>query len=559
MADAATFEIIITALDKATANLNRIHANIEGFVSPIGNVGSALENLGQASGLAQLGEKVEGLGAKFMGLGQAAGALAGPLSLALGGLSIAGIIGVAKHAADYGAELYVASEKTGVAVEQLARLHYVADENGASTQELDKGLAHLNKTIGDVATGHNKQALDTFRHLGIDIHDSTGHLRTAASVWGDLAEAIQKNENATVRERIVTDAFGARMGANLIPMLELGRDRTDELGDEFDQLHGKMTQQMAKDAKEASDNWKRVSAALEGVGNAIGNALLPMITPALDWVEKFASANRDLAASLAIAGAGFLGAALLIGPLTSGFVAIVGIAGSLTGIFATAIIGVVGFLGDLVVALNLGFGAFAAFDLALDANPIGLIVIAVAALAAAAYELYEHWEPVEDFFVGLWDDVKGAFKWAYDNILPLIPGGQMVHDIFSNWDHVAPYFDRIWKEIVAIFEKAYDKIAPIITALKWFSGVSEAEWVGGLFEDTAAHGKAILAHDNPAAASHVASAPAIQFAGSGAGAGRDGQVHIMVDFANQPPGTQTKTEASGGLLGQLDVGHSWAF
>lgn len=46
----------------------------------------------------------------------------------------------------------------------------------------------------------------------------------------------------------------------------------------------------------------------------------------------------------------------------------------------------------------------------MDANPIGLVVIAVAALALGVVELIKHWSQVSAFFKGLWSDVTHIFS-----------------------------------------------------------------------------------------------------------------------------------------------------
>jgi hypothetical protein len=42
-------------------------------------------------------------------------------------------------------------------------------------------------------------------------------------------------------------------------------------------------------------------------------------------------------------------------------------------------------------------------NLAMDANPIGLAIAGIATLAVAAYEIYEHWGAIKNFFKGIWD------------------------------------------------------------------------------------------------------------------------------------------------------------
>ena len=58
-----------------------------------------------------------------------------------------------------------------------------------------------------------------------------------------------------------------------------------------------------------------------------------------------------------------------------------------------------------------------ALKVAILSNPI---VIAIAAIVVGAALIYEYWEPIKGFFVGLWDTITGAFKTAIDWILEQI-------------------------------------------------------------------------------------------------------------------------------------------
>ena len=66
---------------------------------------------------------------------------------------------------------------------------------------------------------------------------------------------------------------------------------------------------------------------------------------------------------------------------------------------AVTIGGVVRILGVFKTATQVATAAQWLLNAALDANPIGLTIIAVAALAAAVYEIYQHWAGIAGFFV----------------------------------------------------------------------------------------------------------------------------------------------------------------
>jgi TP901 family phage tail tape measure protein len=62
-----------------------------------------------------------------------------------------------------------------------------------------------------------------------------------------------------------------------------------------------------------------------------------------------------------------------------------------------------------------------ALNLAMNANPLGLIVAAVAALAAGAYLVIKNWDAIVGFFTDLWDQVTAIFRKAIDFITGWMP------------------------------------------------------------------------------------------------------------------------------------------
>ncbi len=85
------------------------------------------------------------------------------------------------------------------------------------------------------------------------------------------------------------------------------------------------------------------------------------------------------------------------------------------------------------------------WNAALLANPIGLTVAAVVAAAAliggAAYLIYKHWEPIKDFFAGLWEWVVDAAKGVGLAIVDAIAGGLGAGPLVRA---VGSMFGKVW-------------------------------------------------------------------------------------------------------------------
>ena len=62
-----------------------------------------------------------------------------------------------------------------------------------------------------------------------------------------------------------------------------------------------------------------------------------------------------------------------------------------------------------------------AWNIALNANPIGLVIAGVAALAGGAYLLYKNWDAVTTWFGGVWEWLMGKIR-PVTGLLSKIPG-----------------------------------------------------------------------------------------------------------------------------------------
>ena len=119
-------------------------------------------------------------------------------------------------------------------------------------------------------------------------------------------------------------------------------------------------------------------------------------------------------------------------------------------------------------------------DVAMDANPIGAIVIAMALLAAGIYEVVKHWKDFRQWGLDAWHAVSGA----------AVVAGHFIEHVFDDIKHdVADAMDAVRETIVRAghdIEAAWDKIVKVTEDL-WHREVSfwKSIWhdVTGFAED----------------------------------------------------------------------------
>lgn len=190
----------------------------------------------------------------------------------------AGLIAATKAAADYGDQLDAMSQRTGVAVEDLAKLQYAAQLSDTSAEALGKGLTVLSTLMAGAAAGAaGSSAL--FEKYGIALRNSDGSVRGSSDVLGDLAEVFSNLPDGVQRTALAVEFFGKKVGPELIPLLLNGRDGLKALGDEAERLGLVMSKEQTAAAAAFNDNLDRLAALSKSTGIAIGNELIP-------WVNK---------------------------------------------------------------------------------------------------------------------------------------------------------------------------------------------------------------------------------------------------------------------------------
>lgn len=151
-----------------------------------------------------------------------------------------------------------------------------------------------------------------------------------------------------------------------------------------------------------------------------------------------------------------------------------GIVGPILVLIAKALADNMQWIGPLIIGLGLWAAAQWVLNAALDANPIGLVVLALAALVAAVALVITNWDTIVAFFKGIWDAV---WKWTSDRITDIR------NFIVSTWNQIYKWFsDRltaikdffvgIWNDIVSFFEGIGSKIASAASSvIDWFAAL----------------------------------------------------------------------------------------
>lgn len=172
----------------------------------------------------------------------------------------------------------------------------------------------------------------------------------------------------------------------------------------------------------------QVGAVVSQVLTAALAAVAPLLPPLLDAFSQLATQALPLVT----------GAIMFLAPVLLNM--------------ATFIQQNIDWIGPLAIALGVLTAAQWLLNIAMDANPIGLVILAIGALIAIVAVIITYWGPISDFFANLWNTV---WKWTSDRITDIW------NFIVSVWGNIVSFFTGLGSKISTAFNTVIDFFAAL--------------------------------------------------------------------------------------------------
>ena len=248
-----------------------------------------------------------------------------------------------------------------------------------------KALDELGISLSD-ATKAQEEAHAAIRSLGIEMSNTKGP-KTMLQIIKELREKLNqldKRERLDLAQKI----FGVNAASGWLNVLDAPIEKFAELVNEMDKCDG----ESARLAKTMTDNtvgaFTKLQSATEGIALAVGSVFLPPLAEAGLVLSDYATV---------------IGAAAEKHPVLIKTVGAIGV--TMAGTALAVKLASVGYAAYQVAAAAATAGTWA-FNTALLANPIGLVVVGIAGLIAAGYMLYKNWDTVSTGLVNGWNWIK---------------------------------------------------------------------------------------------------------------------------------------------------------
>lgn len=260
------------------------------------------------------------------------------------------------------------TRQTGLDTQTASEWVSLTRERGISAKQLTTSFTALNKQIVKAGQG-SKTSSKLLAQMGVPM-DVIAKGDTASAL-GYVADAMSKMTDPAMRSAYAQTLFG-RSGQALLPILMQGRQGVADLLAEQKSYGNYLTDKSIKQSQDVIKQQREMEQALSGVKVQLGQALLPVLVTfgkVLVSIARFLRPITSNATALTI----------VIGAVTA---AVIGL--------KTAIVVLEHWEAIAKVATALWTAAQWLLNVALDANPIGAVVIAITALVAAVYLAYKH-------------------------------------------------------------------------------------------------------------------------------------------------------------------------
>lgn len=369
---------------------------------------------------------------------------------------------------------------TAAAGDFLDILNKAAQDTGTDVNKLTQDMTANATALREMGLGYNTAAgfLAQLNKNGVDASSVMAGLKTAlknatkdgksmGQAMQSLMGKIKGAKSETKAMQIASELFGNKAGPAMAKAIREGRLSFDEFSNAVQDAAGSVDRTF-EETLDPIDQFKTTLNELKIVGADLVNAAAPLIKSLAEGLKNAVSGLRAAWEGLSpmmqetiikIAGiAAAIGPVLAIGgKLVSGIGALMGLAPQLVSAFTA-----------VKTALSAVWAVMAA-------NPIGLIIAAVAALVAGFIYCWNKFEGFRNFWISAWEAIKAGTSAAIDWVRNAL---QNLGEFFSNLGRNALQWGRdliqnFINGIKQMWENAKNTVRNFAQMIKDFLGFSE--------------------------------------------------------------------------------------
>jgi len=202
----------------------------------------------------------------------------------------ASIYKIGSSSAEAGGKIQDLADRLGLTAEEVQRYDYIAMQSGLTTEELAKSIAKSRDAIGTALAGTSNTATQALQTLFGDLSQIP---KESEAGFSAIIEKLSQVEDSTLQAYYANEIFGERLATNLIPMINNGTVKLDQLNKEFESL-GYLTNQEVQQLADLDDDFNKITKKITNLAGILGISLLPIIELVISLLEPVVSLLQQI-------------------------------------------------------------------------------------------------------------------------------------------------------------------------------------------------------------------------------------------------------------------------
>lgn len=321
-----------------------------------------------------------------------------------------------KDSAAYADNILTLSTNTGIAAETLQEYQYMAELTDTSLETITGSMAKLIRNMQNAKNGTGNAAA-AFAAMGVSVTDANGELRDNEEVFTEVIDKLGKMSNETQRDAYAMDIFG-KSAQDLNSLIAVGKDGIAAFAKEAHDMGYVLDEETLASLGAVDDALVRLDNFMTMIKNTIGAALAPAVTELADELQEWAQSVdwEQVGQDVAEVGGAIKDFVMFV--LENGSEILTVISGVGAGFATWKVVGlitsIVGAIKGFIGAAEGASIAQAALNAVMAANPIGIVVTAIAALVAAFITAYKTNDEFRAKVDAAWDAIKSKIQAVTD-------------------------------------------------------------------------------------------------------------------------------------------------
>lgn len=328
----------------------------------------------------------------------------------------------------------------GYSINDAALYMGVMANNGI---EADKAANSLKTGLARLVSPA-KQGAEMMEKLGISVTNADGSMKDSITIQKELHDAFSKLSES---EQIAAASaiFGKNQMAPWLALINTAPAEVDELSNSLSNCAG-TTDEMANAMMSGfGGSIEQLKSSLDVLMTMLGKTLSEFLVPIiqsissfLNWLNSLDAGTRKIIVTIGMVIAAAGPVLIFIGKVTQGVGALMKLAPTIVTVF-----------GKIKTVVGVVAGALKGLWAAMLANPITIVIAAIAALVAGFIYLWNNSEEFRQFWINLWENIKNAVQVAWEAITTWIT---------TAWENIRTTAETVWTAISTFFSTTWENI-----------------------------------------------------------------------------------------------------